>query len=163
MVVPDFISEEEAEALRLEFKKAKYQRREQSRKELRGLEGMIEVGEVYSAKFWRTAVETFGIDKRIRDFLGCEFVDLRAHKMGVGDHFRSHVDDGVGTCGITLTLSKGWKWDWGGILMVLEGGEMKSYLPKWRELVVIKGSPHFVSPICPWALEARLTLVGFGK
>lgn len=163
MVIRDFLPIEEAEELRKQFEGAKYQRRSQARKELREVGAdLIGPGEVYTAQFWRADVVCNEVEKRIRGVLGGERpVDLRAHCMRSGDHFRSHLDDGVGTAGITLTLSKGWKWDWGGILMVLEGGEMKSYLPRFNELVVIKGAPHFVSQVAPWAREPRYTLVGF--
>lgn len=165
----DFLSSDEAEKLRRYFEKSSYVHRDQARKSLEDWsEELPGRKEIYTAKFWRCRdlEEEFGkwgwLQDRLRSALGCSKLDLRAHKMERGDHFRCHRDNRVGERGFTLTLSKGWKWDWGGILMVMGNEKPEAVLPRWNELAVIEGGPHWVTPVCEWALEPRYTLVGFG-
>lgn len=160
----DVLPVEEAEALRVEFERVGYLERRQGRKITVEYGGDLPVpGENYSANFWRSGEVNFGkVEKRIRAVLGVDGpMDLRAHKLTAGGHFRCHTDERVGQRGFTLTLSKGWKWDWGGLLMVMEDGKPVPYLPRFNELVVIDGEAHWVTEVSRWALEPRYTLVGF--
>jgi Rps23 Pro-64 3,4-dihydroxylase Tpa1-like proline 4-hydroxylase len=91
-------------------------------------------------------------------------LDLRCHRMDAGDHFRAHVDQAEGDVGFTVYLCKHWRWDWGGLLIAVEDGEARAFLPRFNELVVMDAAartPHFVSAIAPHALEPRLVIVGF--
>ena len=166
MVIPDFLPLKEAEELSRLFLQGEYERKKQgSRSVFKGWGNGLPGGdEIYTAAFWRSRkIESAlgSVAGKFRKLFG--EVDLRAHKMGPGDHFRCHVDERVGEMGFTLTLSRDWKWDWGGLLMVMEDGVPVPHLPRFNELVVIEGQPHFVTQVSPWAKEPRLTLVGFGK
>lgn len=95
-----------------------------------------------------------------------EGATLFAYRMTAGDHFRVHVDGNSGPLGFILYLSKGWKWDWGGILMTLVDGVMQPTLPRFNSLVLTdhgKKPPHFVTPVAAYAREPRYMLVGFLK
>ncbi len=86
-----------------------------------------------------------------------------AYKMSEGDFFREHDDLTNGT-GFVYYLSRNWKWDWGGILIVEENGNHIAVTPKFNQLVVIpKGARHFVTPVMGYAREPRYTMVGFIK
>lgn len=165
----DFLSPDEAEKLRKKFQGASYMRKDQARESLEAWhQDLPGLRETYSARFGRAKgleEELRGMEwlvRKLREAMGCRELDLRAHRMEVGDHFRCHRDNRVGERGFTLTLSKGWKWDWGGLLMVMGEEKPEAFLPRWNELVIIEGDPHFVTPVCDWALEPRYTLVGFG-
>lgn len=160
-VIPDVLEEGEAEKLRKYFEGLKWDVKRQRRGFTQSFGGGLPgEGEWYSASFQRAYnAQLDWVGDRLRKHFPEGTLDLRAHWMSKGGHFRCHVDDQVGGYGFTLTLSKGWKWDWGGILNV--GEDPVQVLPRWNELVVIHGEPHWVTPVCEWALEPRYTLVGF--
>lgn len=88
---------------------------------------------------------------------------VMAYRMGTLDHFRIHTDDYLGR-GFILYLSKGWKWDWGGLLMVHENGGMTPNLPEFNSLAIIpQGAEHFVSEVSALAKEPRYAMVGFAS
>lgn len=135
-------------------------------------------GEPYLAKYWRSrSLETGAflaslyavhINPIIEALCGIRStkVDLRAYKMTEGDHLRVHVDSYAGPASFIYYLSRGWKWDWGGLLLTAQGDDMRISLPKFNQLVVLNnmggaGSPHCVTPVASFALEPRYTLVGF--
>jgi Rps23 Pro-64 3,4-dihydroxylase Tpa1-like proline 4-hydroxylase len=136
-----------------------------------------EPGEVYVASFWRSrwlennptvsGLYTNHIKPMLEDLAGfkSEKVDLRAYKMTEGDQFRVHIDDYLGPVGFIYYLSKNWKWDWGGILMTVEGEVMTPALPKFNQLVVLNHGktrpPHLVTPVASFAREPRYMLLGF--
>lgn len=127
--------------------------------------------EVYTARFGRTKdakalqLASVAAEMHLRPLLeqaaGRKLgrIDARLHRMGAGDHFRAHLDDNLGTMGFSLSLTKGWRWDWGGLLVV--PGEGRAFLSRFNELVVMDGSAHLVTEIAPHAREPRYTLVGF--
>lgn len=92
---------------------------------------------------------------------------LLCYKLDAGMHLRIHDDAYSGSLGFIWYLSKGWKWDWGGLLLsVNDAGEASVAMPVFNQLVFIDhGSavPHCVTPVCPWALESRMMLVGLLK
>lgn len=162
MVVSNALSD--PDGLRRYFERLEYQQKKQRRpinKEYGA--DLPGVGEDYSASFGRAYnAQLDSVERDLRKYFPTGSLDLRAHVMRPGDHFRCHTDEQVGVRGFTITLSKGWKWDWGGLLVVMEG-DPKPYLPRFNELVVIEGQAHFVTPVCSWAREPRYTLVGFGR
>lgn len=94
--------------------------------------------------------------------------DLRCYMMPEGCHYRLHTDAYVADVGFVWYLNTNWRWDWGGLLMSLDQqGNAQAEIPEFNKLVVINhkdgGDPHWVTPVTPWALEPRLTLVGFLK
>lgn len=164
MVFRDVLQPEEAQILRSQFKNGTYQERRQGRKiGVKAGPDLPDSEEIYTAEFLRSGSVDLGkVEKRIRAVMQVDGpMDLRAHKLVRGGHFRCHTDERVGQVGFTLTLSKGWKWDWGGLLMVMDGDRPTPYLPRFNELVVIQGQPHWVTEVSKWALEPRYTLVGF--
>ena len=134
-------------------------------------------GEPYLARFRRArAVESSALllsfyAEHIRPILqrlsGADAAhpDLRAYKMTEGDHQRVHIDEYAGKVGFIYYMSKGWKWDWGGLLLTAEGDAMSASLPKFNQLIVlnhgVRRPPHCVTPVTPFAREPRYMLVGF--
>ncbi len=91
--------------------------------------------------------------------------DLRAYRMVEGDHQRVHIDEYAGKVGFIYYMSKGWKWDWGGLLLTGEGDGMLASIPKFNQLIVLNHGrqrpPHCVTPVTPFAREPRYMLIGF--
>ena len=80
-----------------------------------------------------------------------------------GDHLRLHTDDYAGHTGYVWHLSKGWKWDWGGLMIAVEGEKGTATLPVFNTLVLIDHGaaiPHCVTQVAPWAKEPRYVLTG---
>lgn len=94
-------------------------------------------------------------------------VDLRAYRMVAGDHQRIHIDQYAGKVGFIYYMSKGWKWDWGGLLLTAEGDGVTASIPKFNQLIVLdhghQRPPHCVTPVTPFAREPRYMLVGFAR
>lgn len=135
-------------------------------------------GEIYSASFCKSKnlpmdpVLGAVYQRWIAPVVGVKFgskaseATLYAYCMQAGDYFRVHVDGNSGPLGFILYLSKGWKWDWGGILMTMVDGVMQPTLPRFNSLVLTdhsKKPPHFVTPVAAYAREPRYMLVGFLK
>ncbi len=134
-------------------------------------------GEPYLARFRRArGLETGPFlrpfyERHIKPFLeslahvASTKVDLRAYQMVAGDHQRIHIDEYAGPVGFIYYMSKGWKWDWGGLLLTAQGDEMAASIPKFNQLIVLnhgkKRPPHCVTPVTPFAGEPRYMLVGF--
>lgn len=134
-------------------------------------------GEHYLARFRRARVLEGGpfllpfYERQIRPFLDSlanivsTKVDLRAYQMVAGDHQRIHIDEYAGPVGFIYYMSKGWKWDWGGLLLTAQGDEVAASIPKFNQLIVLnhgkKRPPHCVTPVTPFAREPRYMLVGF--
>lgn len=100
--------------------------------------------------------------------LGKTFIshDIRCYKMDVGGHFRIHRDDYQSTYGFIWYLNQDWKWDWGGLLLILkEGLEADVYIPEFNKLVIMDHQlgqiPHAVTQVAEYANEPRLMIVGF--
>ena len=96
--------------------------------------------------------------------------DIRCHKYEKNNLTRIHFDDYAGSYAVTLNLNKIWRWDWGGILSVPYGNNSKSLhsvLPIWNSAGIIYSgkncSPHFVSPVQPFAKCPRYTITIFIK
>lgn len=134
-------------------------------------------GEHYLARFRRARVLEDGpflrafYERQIKPFLdslaniASTKVDLRAYQMVAGDHQRIHIDEYAGPVGFIYYMSKGWKWDWGGLLLTAQGDEVAASIPKFNQLIVLnhgkKRPPHCVTPVTPFAREPRYMLVGF--
>ena len=134
-------------------------------------------GEPYLARFRRARGLEGGpflrpfYERHIKPFLdslarvNSTKVDLRAYQMVAGDHQRIHIDEYAGPVGFIYYMSKGWKWDWGGLLLTAQGDEMAASIPKFNQLIVLnhgkKRPPHCVTPVTPFAREPRYMLVGF--
>jgi hypothetical protein len=124
--------------------------------------------ETYLATFCRcyTSPSVVEFHKRVDARLGCETMPPLVYRLDPGDHFRCHVDDFLGNVGYTYFLNRDWKWDWGGLLMVMEGEEARAIFPKHDRLLVRdETNPirHFVSPVAPWARESQYLMIGFGR
>lgn len=181
-VVSPVFPDEVARLLAAALAGAHYKRREQrvagnyaGPQRLEG-EGLPTPAETYSASFERSMAlerdaEFVRVGERylrphLERIAGAKLglLGMRAHRMGCGDHFRTHVDDMLGAVGYTVCLSRAWRWDWGGLLVVPAEG--RAYLPRFNELVVLDSTrrpAHLVTGIAPHALEARLMIVGFAR
>jgi Rps23 Pro-64 3,4-dihydroxylase Tpa1-like proline 4-hydroxylase len=95
--------------------------------------------------------------------VGIRKITLRAYRLSCGDHFRAHSDHELGQASFVLYLSKGWKWDWGGLLVAVpDAGEPRVFLPRWNSLAILgQGVPHFVTSVERHAKEPRFMLAGF--
>ena len=138
--------------------------------------------EVYFAKFCRSdklrnnPYIKFSIKKFIFPLLkkylkfNVKQYDIRCHKYVKNNLARLHFDDYAGAYAITLNLNKTWKWDWGGILSVAGGNsgeELYSILPNWNSMNIVysgkNSSPHFVTPVQPFAKSSRYSMTIFVK
>jgi Rps23 Pro-64 3,4-dihydroxylase Tpa1-like proline 4-hydroxylase len=184
VVIPDAAPLEIAEMVRAAYIDADYDRVKQERRNYYGRvfsSCSISVPtpeEIYTSEFCRSRyLETSAI---VRDAFEISFrevleklcqtkinkIDLRAYKMDPGGHFRAHIDDYAGRIGFIWYLSKGWKWDWGGLLLSVDyTDEATVYLPRWNQLLVIDHKygqiPHVVTAVASHAAEPRYMLVGF--
>jgi Rps23 Pro-64 3,4-dihydroxylase Tpa1-like proline 4-hydroxylase len=182
-VIEDAFPPDTAEALRARFEQALYERIDQVREHhyehVFKTESpyLPKAGEPYLARFWRSralesdaAVAEF-YARQIRPVLqalsgvSAEKPDLRAYKMTEGDHQRVHIDEYAGAVGFIYYMSKGWKWDWGGLLLTGKGDGMTASLPRFNQLIVLNHAlarpPHCVTSVAPFAREPRYMLVGF--
>jgi len=96
--------------------------------------------------------------------------DIRCHKFIKNNFLRLHYDDYAGKYAITLNLNKTWKWDWGGILSIPAGKaeeNLFSFCPSWNSLNICysgkKTTPHYVTPIQPYAKSPRYSITVFIK
>ena len=138
--------------------------------------------EVYLAKFFRSdklrnnSYIIFSIKKFIFPLLkkylnfNVKEYDIRCHKFMKKNLARLHFDDYAGPYAITLNLNKTWKWDWGGILSVAEENnseKLYSLLPNWNSMNIVYSnkhmSPHFVTPVQPFAKSSRYSITIFVK
>lgn len=183
MIIEEAVPDSVAENARALFQTAEYDHIHQER--LHHYEHVFrtnspylpEPGEIYIASFWRsrslesnptiTGLYENHIRPVLEDLSGLksEKKDLRAYRMTEGDQFRVHIDDYAGPVGFIYYLSKNWKWDWGGILMTVDGDRMIPALPKFNQLVIIDHGrsrpPHLVTPIAAFAREPRYMFLGF--
>ena len=183
-VIPNAVSEIEAEKVRAAFIGADYDLIRQTRHGHFGrmfpdsLAPIPAEDEVYTAEFERSSylekselirnifkehllpkVQTYS-PKELKEF------DLRAYRMNPGGHFRLHLDDYTAEVGFIWYLSKYWRLDWGGLLLTLNvNGNARVFLPEFNQLIVLEHSakriPHCVTSVEPHAKEARMMLVGF--
>ncbi len=86
------------------------------------------------------------------------------YKLFAGAHLRLHRDNTHGgQIGFIWHLSKNWKWDWGGLMIAVDGGRASATLPVFNTLVLLDhkdGLPHLVTQVAPWAKEPRMMLTG---
>lgn len=153
-----------AEEVREQFIGAEYVRSFQQDPDYYSSVGLGMEGETYTAQFGRAEkleVELRGVfEEHIRPVIGKYGrgnVYLRAYKMTAGDHFRLHTDD-LNPTGFIWYLSKGWRIDWGGLL--IDDGVI--HVPEFNKLVVREAiTPHLVTEVAPWAREPRYMLAGW--
>ena len=71
---------------------------------------------------------------------------------------------------MTINLNKEWKWDWGGLLCVLDNknkNKVNVLCPSWNSMNILcslgknKSSPHFVTSIEKYALHPRYSITIF--
>jgi Rps23 Pro-64 3,4-dihydroxylase Tpa1-like proline 4-hydroxylase len=185
-VIQDAVPEELALSVRDEFEQADYDRITQERRGYYGREFLDQIpfvpeqGEVYRSEFHRSNyLEGNAVVREcyysyikplIEETTGklIEDADLRCYKMIEGGHFRIHRDTYISDTGFIWYLTKNWKWDWGGVLMSINGeGQADATIPQFNQLVIMNHRdgqvPHFVTPVTAWAQEPRYMLVGFLK
>lgn len=92
-------------------------------------------------------------------------VDTRCIAMHAGGFMRAHVDDYAGAAGFIFYVNKRWCSDWGGLLAIKDGENLRVFSPQFNRLIVIghKQSrlPHFVTQVADYALEERFAITGF--
>jgi Rps23 Pro-64 3,4-dihydroxylase Tpa1-like proline 4-hydroxylase len=181
ILIRNALPPEKAEELREIMLRSRYERETQSvagfygSRMLSDLEHMPGTDETFTASFGSAAVQDepaflnafAAMFPKIKEAVG-EVADsygnvhIVAYRMNAGDHLRFHVDEYLGR-GFVLYLSKGWKWDWGGLLMLADGDGVKPYLPQFNDLVVMPNEkvPHCVTEVSANAGEPRYTMTGF--
>lgn len=182
--IANALPNEIAESLRNRFLSSDYDQIIQQRKVKFSLEKNDEFlhypekSEIFSANFYRSRylegsdivqdAFTNNIKPIIEENLGIHITkhDLRCYKMESGGYFRLHKDDYISRYGFQLYLSKNWKWDWGGLLLVLQKDlPPQIEIPEFNKLIIMKHGdidlPHAVTQVTEFALEPRLMLVGF--
>jgi len=93
-------------------------------------------------------------------------VDAQATLYRRGDFLTRHDDRGVGErrAAYTLSLTQGWRPDWGGQLLFHgDGGDVtRGFAPRFNVLTLFK-TPlwHSVAPVAPYAARPRLTVTGW--
>ena len=188
-VIDDFLPEDVASKIELMFLKEnnKWEYHNQVRDEAYG-EGKYgkhrtdilnfpKEDEAYIAKFWRSNKLELEISDifneyffpKVKEISQIELseYDIRCNKLESGDHYRTHIDDYAGDVGCVYYINKKWCWDWGGILHIGIGDELKSIFPKYNRLVVQDTKnfryPHFISPVTKWAQQSRISLISFNS
>lgn len=97
---------------------------------------------------------------------GRKFTKMGNHyyKLFPGGHLRLHRDNASGGhTGFVWHLSKGWKWDWGGLMVAIDGETASATLPVFNTLVLLDHAaalPHLVTQVAPWAKEPRMMVTG---
>jgi len=140
--------------------------------------------EVFTSKFWRSnKLELETENKFDKYFLpnlkllsGLELTEynLFCFKLDEGCHYRTHIDDWVGSIGCNYYINKKWIWDWGGIfhldtasLKIDDSDSVVPIFPKFNRAVFVDHTrfrfPHFISHVSDYAKEVRYSLVSFGK
>ena len=69
-------------------------------------------------------------------------------------YFRAHNYAYSGEVGYTFFFSKGWKWDYGGLLTFINKNGAHPIFPENNSFLIRneQAKPqHFVSPVCSWA------------
>ena len=158
MNVPDVFPEDIADQLESLFQSSTFEVMDQK------VPGNFDPDEVYSARFGRCRSIEKGLRPICRSYVlphlgSVSKWEVRAHRMLPGDHFRTHTDHRLGDLGFTICLTRGWKMDWGGLLVT----EKSVSIPKFNELTIVEGVPHCVSSIETWAKGPRHMIVGFEK
>jgi len=93
-------------------------------------------------------------------------VDAQATLYRPGDFLTRHDDRGVGErrAAYTLSLTRGWRPDWGGQLLFHgDGGDVtRGFAPRFNVLTLFR-TPlwHSVAPVAPYASRPRLTVTGW--
>ena len=169
IIVQNALPVDLAEKMREEFIAAEFEQHYKSRPDY-----YKDKKEIYSCRYKRSEIletsETFHkcgnallkILHRLK--LLKDSAAVYAYKMEKGDYFRDHhhVTQGVS---FILYLSKEWRWDWGGLLIVKEGGARTPVKPEFNNLVIVDDldALHFVSAVAEYAREPRYTMIGFTR
>ena len=135
--------------------------------------------EVYQNQFWGTddVVQTPEVKQMFDKYIKPKVLELTNNQAGKfmhqtnmyrnngKDFLRIHYDDYMGLCGYVFYVGEyQWKYDWGGLLQMRVGDDVKTILPNKNRLVLMNHSlrmGHWVTPTNTWAKENRYTIVGF--
>ena len=95
-------------------------------------------------------------------------IDAHASCFMPGHYLNKHVDDGLydeRQVAYTIGLTRGWKPDWGGMLLIYDETEEDVLIgrcPRFNTLTVFDGRiPHSVSPISSFTPKPRYTVTGW--
>ena len=138
--------------------------------------------EEYKAKFWRWDYEKGAPDieaiykehfkPSIEKHLNTEIIEyeISCMKMDKGDYYRAHLDGWQGKLNTIYYLKEDWKWDWGGLLHIVEdsdSSDVETIMPKFNRMVILNNekfrAPHFVTTINEYSKECRSTLCSWIK
>lgn len=94
---------------------------------------------------------------------GITFADAQATAYAPGDFLTAHDDDVVGKnrfAAYVLGLTPGWKFDWGGLLLV--HADEVAWVPRFNTLNLFAvPQPHSVSQVASFAPDRRYSVTGW--
>lgn len=94
-------------------------------------------------------------------------IDAHASCFMPGHYLNRHIDDGLYNerqIAYTIGFTRGWRPDWGGVLLVYDENEdiLFGRVPRFNTLTVFDGRiPHSVSPISYFTPKPRYTVTGW--
>jgi len=109
----------------------------------------------------------FAFARKLTSYSGITKVDAHASKYSPGHFLTAHQDDDAtkhGRAAYTIGLSRGWRADWGGLLLFLDGKEdvLSGFTPRFNVLTVFDGlQPHTVTAVSQFAPKPRLSIAGW--
>lgn len=129
-------------------------------------------GTIVSAELARlfeflNGAETIAFVREVTGIAEIDFADAQATRYRPGCFLTEHDDaiDGKNRCAAyVLNLTRGWRADWGGLLMFVgeDGHVEEAYTPKFNALNIFSvPQRHCVSIVAPFAPFARLSVTGW--
>lgn len=104
--------------------------------------------------------------ERLRGVIGAPgitFADAQATAYAPGDFLTAHDDDVAGKnrfAAFVMGLTPGWKFDWGGLLLVHD--DEAAWVPRFNTLNLFAvPQPHSVSQVASFAADRRYSITGW--
>ncbi|QMW21781.1 2OG-Fe(II) oxygenase [Sandaracinobacteroides saxicola] len=92
-------------------------------------------------------------------------LDAQATLYSAGDFLTVHDDDVAGKhrrAAYVLNLTRDWRADWGGLLLLHDAGRSEAWAPAWNSLSLFAvPHPHSVSQVSSFATGQRLSVTGW--
>jgi Rps23 Pro-64 3,4-dihydroxylase Tpa1-like proline 4-hydroxylase len=113
------------------------------------------------------ANSTIGLLRDLAPSAVFNFADAQATRYNTGDFLTRHDDEIAGKgrkLAYVLSLSQGWRAEWGGLLIFNDtgGGVAETFVPRFNTLSLFAvPQPHSVSYVAPYAGEPRLSITGW--
>lgn len=105
--------------------------------------------------------------RRLVSYDGITKIDVHASQYSPGHYLTTHTDNDPtvhGRAAYTIGFSRGWRADWGGLLLFLDDREdvRHGFVPRFNVLTVFDGlRSHTVTSLAPFAPRPRLSFAGW--